>query len=218
MKSQQFRKNQLGLTLIEMLVAIVIGAIIVVGAMVLLGRMVTVADDNKDKSFASLQVQYVGFWLNEDIAQAQMINLGNATCADDGFPITMWFERGDGSTSEYIEYYLSDMEGEDGLSILYRTREVYQGGAIVEDQSGTLLVAEYIDPDSTYAERREYSDGGEESPLFSMKSVWLNVAADVDGSRAESGYEIFPRSVVDWLPEETIDPLLLGEYRGPPCP
>ena len=217
MKIRRIINSQSGVTLVEMLAAIAIGSIVVIGAIVFLQNMVTVADDNRDVSFASLQVQYVGFWLNEDIAQAQMINLGDATCADDGFPIMMSFESGDGTTYEYIEYYLVDMAGEDGLSSLYRTREVYEGGDIVEDQSGTLLVAEYIDPSSTYAERRQYGEGGEESPIFSMKAVWVTVAAEVDGNRAESSYEIFPRSVVDWFPKETVDPLLLGAYIGPPC-
>ena len=55
-------------------------------------------------------------------------------------------------------------------------------------------------------------------PYESLKSLRVEVAADLDGSRAESTYEIFPRAMTIWHPQEVDDPDLLGEYRGPECP
>ncbi len=213
-------RNQSGLTLAEMLIAITIGAIIIFGAVVFLYHMITAADENKAKSFVSLQVQYVGFWLNEDAAQAQMIDLGGNECTpsdDDGFPLVISW--GNSTDNEKITYDLVPMEGEDGLSSLYRNSEVYQGGQKVENQSGTHLVAEYIDSTTTRCYRNDYGDNPDAGISSALKSLCIEVAADIDGNRAESNYEIFPRSVVRWFPQvDDPDDPELGAYRGPPCP
>ena len=206
-KRQQFMRNQSGLTLAEMLIAITIGAIIIFGAVVFLYHMITAADENKAKSFVSLQVQYVGFWLNEDVAQAKTINLGNTTCDSQGFPLLISW--GNSTDNEKIT---------DGLSRLYRNSEVYQGGQKVEGQSGTHLVAEYIDSTTTRCYRNDYGDNPDEGISSALKSLCIEVAADIDGNRAESNYEIFPRSVVRWFPQEQVVIEDKGEYRGPPCP
>jgi hypothetical protein len=212
-KARRFR----GFALAELVIALAIGTLIVGGAIVLLGRTVTVADENKDKSFASLQVQFVGFWINEDVAQAQAITLGDQDYDPDGWPLTIAWMRGDGSASETITYYVVD-DGE-GLWKLFRQREVY---VKVGDeyqynpgQSGTHLVAEHLDPAGTSVCRLVH---GEDDIAFQMKSLWVEVAADLGRTRAASTYEIYPRSIVDWFPVDLTDPDYPGVYCGTECP
>ena len=212
-KRYRFIRNQSGLTLVEMLVAISIGAVILFGAVIYLYHMTTAADDNEAKSFASLQVQYVGFWINEDAAQARMISLGDTNCSSNGFPLVISW--GNSSYSEKITYDLSPVAGQAGRANLYRTREVDDGGPIIEE---THLVAEHIDSDATGCYRKDYGDNPAEGVSFALKSLWVDVAADIDGNRAESSYEIFPRSRVEWWPqvEDPTNPEV-GSYIGPPC-
>ena len=221
--------RQRGITLAEMVIALAIGALIVAGSIVLLHRTVSVADENKDKSFASLQVQFVGFWINED---AQVVRLGDAPCDPDGFPLTMSWWRGDGSANETVRYYFVPDAGT-GLRQLYRDREVWtwsdEGGEPVptrdDSQSGTHIVAEDLVPwdEATLTGTRcwrETAEGGQ-GVYALMKSLRVQVAADVDGSEAESDYKIFPRASLGWRPvEEDEDnyPNYLGRYVGPPCP
>jgi len=202
-------RSQTGLTMVELMVAIAISMLIVVGSVALMTYMITVADDNRDKTMATLEVQYVGFWISEDVVQAQTIEFGE----NNGFPLTITWRYGDGSANETITYYFEDMEEEQGLLILMRTREVYREGSPDHSQSGTSQVAQYLVPWSeskctgTKCCRMEYS-----TEYDSMKSVVVEVAAKADRSEASSSYEIYPRAAVDWSPKDAE-----GYYIGGNC-
>jgi len=202
-------RGQAGFTMVELMVAIAISMFIVIGSLVFLRYMVTMADENRDKTMATLEVQYVGFWISEDVVQAQTIELG----ASHGFPLTLTWEEWGGSRSETITYYVEDMEDE-ALWRLLRIQEVYdEEDALVS--TATSLVAEYLVPWSdaeqigTTCYRMVY-----DVEYDTMKSVVIEVAARADRSEASGTYEIYPRAVVDWFPQNVDD----GHYIGPECP
>jgi prepilin-type N-terminal cleavage/methylation domain-containing protein len=193
--------NQLGVTLAELLIALAIGSLIIAGGVMFLRHMVIVADTNKDKSYASLQVQYAGFWINEDVMQAQFIELGEGEY--NGFPISLSWEKLDGTGNETITYRMETMDDIDEPEErwrLFRTSSTF----------GTYLVAEYLDPEGTSCCRMVYERLPDpEAPDYDMLSVWVEVAAQADRSSANSTYEIFPRASLDWGPNTGNCTLLL---------
>ena len=212
--------RQRGVSMVELMVALAVSVLIVLGSMLFLRYMITVADDNRDKTMATLEVQYAGFWISEDVVQSQLIWLGNVSGDPDGFPLTLeWIEL-DESRMETITYDLEAME-EGDLLRLTRQREAYvkvEGEYELDSsQSGTSLVAKYVVPWSesegagTKVCRMEY-----DTQYDSMKSLILRVAANADGSEASNCYEIYPRVVPQWLPT-TLDPEVDQTYAGPEC-
>lgn len=213
---KQDRRGQAGFTMVELMVAIAISVLIVVGSLVFLRYMITVAADNRDKTMATLEVQYVGFWISEDVVQAQTIEVG----ASHGFPLRLTWEEWNELHRETITYDVVEMEGED-LWRLMRTRDVEVRGSEEEEyqdaplQSGTSQVAEYLIP-------WPGTDGlgtgicRKERTTPSGNKIWslvVEVAARADRSEASSTYEIYPRAVVEWHPQD-VD----GHYVGPECP
>ena len=208
--------SQAGFTLAELMVAVVISAIIIIGSMMFLTYMITVADVNRDKTVASLEVQYVGFWINEDVAQAQEIWLGDEAGDVDGFPLTLKWEENDKTHKEEIRYDVEEMEGGELWRVI-RTRDVYidEGSGYYMDtaQSGTSQVAEYLikwpgeNDMRTGICRKVYS-----TDYGNVYSLVLEAAAKADRSEASSSYEIYPRAVAQWYPKD-VD----SQYVGPEC-
>jgi hypothetical protein len=209
------RQNQSGLTMVEIIVAVAISMLIVVGSLIFLRYMITVADDNRDKTMATLEVQYVGFWLSEDVAQAQTIEfeveIEEQTEPQYGFPLRLICDEWDGSQTTTITYYVETMDdGELWRLMRKHVVEPLEGPTV----SGTSQVAEYLIPWSDVEDlgtkccRMVY-----DTDYDTMKSMIVEVAARADRSEASSSYEIYPRTVVEWLPED-ID----GNYIGPDCP
>ena len=167
------RRGQLGFTLAELMIAITVGAIILVGSFVLMRHMVIVSAENRDETMAVLQVQYVGFWINEDVVQAQYVDLGST----EGFPLEIGWTEWDGGEKKVTYEVEGMMDGE--LWRLYR--ELF-----VNDVSqGATIVGEYLDPGST----RCVWHGGLDSVLV------LQVTANFDGNEVSSTYQINPRAL-----------------------
>jgi len=196
----------------ELIIAVAVSTLIVIGSLIFLRYMITVADDNRDKTMATLEVQYVGFWISEDVAQAQAIDVGNISGDVDGFPLILTWEEWDGSQSTTITYYFETMDGGE-LWRLMRTQmvEPAEGPAV----SGTSQIAEYLVPwddaeeTGTKCCRMVYGAAKGE-----MESLIVHVVARADRSEASSMYEIYPRTVVEWWPQHEFD----GYYIGPECP
>ena len=197
---KQDRGSQAGFTMAELIIAVAVSTLIVIGSLIFLRYMITVADDNRDKTMATLEVQYVGFWISEDVAQAQTINVGNISGDVDGFPLILTWEEWDGSQSTTITYYFETMdEGE--LWRLMRTQvvEPAEGPTV----SGTSQIAGYLVPwddaeeTGTKCCRMVY-----DTDYGTMKSMIVEVAAKADRSEASSSYEIYPRTVVEWWPSD----------------
>jgi len=181
---KQRKRNQPGFTLIEMLIALAISMIIVIGTAAFMQHMLSVTADHSDKKLAQIEVHYVGFWIGEDVAQAQSISLANSTVSDypiQGFPITLsWTNPDDGSTT--IVYSVESMKDKLGRTLLRLNR--------TEDDTGNSTIAEYLDPLLTKCyQKTEIGD-----PTVLTDVLVLEVTAQVD-RRVESGrYEIFPRA------------------------
>lgn len=171
---RQKKKGQLGFTLAETMIALVITAALLVGSMELLSHMVVTSAQNRANTMAMLQVQYVGFWITEDVIQARpdQVDVGDAQ----GFPLTVHWTQWNGVEHQVVYY----VEG-DKTWTLYR-----QEWHTAEEGNGTTVVGEYLDPAGTSC---EWVTGGNVTAILK-----LNVAANVDGKVATRTYEINPRS------------------------
>jgi len=136
------RQNQLGFTMVEMIISLAIGSLIVGGALWLLGTMMTTADDNRNKTTASMEVQYSSFWISEDAAQAQNIYRGNN--ATYGFPLILqWTNSEPDLSGNYtmtkVEYRLVE---ENSLTHLWKMdREKWLG---IWDEDEAVGNASYV--------------------------------------------------------------------------
>jgi len=166
---RQKRRGQLGFTLIELMIAIAVSAFIVVGSLVLLSHMIIVTAENRDETMAVLQVQYVGFWISEDVLQAQSVEVGDSN----GFPLTATWQEWDGDVNE-VTY---SVEGE----VWTLTREHKVNG----ESYGTIVVGEHLDPSSTRCFWHETSED----------VLVVEVTATVDRNEASSRYEVHPRAL-----------------------
>ena len=174
-----------GLTMVEIMVALAVSAVILIGALVLTRYMIVAADDNRDKTFASLQVQYAGFWISEDVVQAQIVELGDYH----GLPLTLTWTEPDDTVNEVV-YTAGNMTDVFGNNLWRLEREQW----IDSVSLGKSVVGEYIVPASTECVRNAHEF---------VSSLVLRVGAKVDTSEAVNTYEIHPRSFTQWLPEVT---------------
>ena len=177
-------KNQRGFTLVELMVAISVSSIIVVGSLIILHHMTTVSAEHRDETLAILNVQYVGFWISEDVVQAQSVDLGNP--GGMGFPLTIRWTEWDGDENK-ITYGVEGMIDEIGRNLwqLKRTHEVRAQGEGTWVNYGTSVIAKYLDPAST----RCFWDATMNDVLV------LEVTARIDRNEANSTYQIHPRAL-----------------------
>ena len=176
--SQNKRKrSQLGFTLAEVVIAIAVSAILLVGSVELVSHMVIATAKNRANTMAMLQVQYVGFWITEDVVQARAdgVSLGGAQ----GFPLTVEWTAWNGDVNK-ITY---SVEGQ-----VWKLTRHYQytpkGGAVID--KGTVVVGESLEPAGTSC---EWVTGGNATNVLK-----LEVTANIDGKVATRTYEINPRS------------------------
>jgi len=170
------KRIQIGFTLVEMMIALAISAVLLVGSVALVKVMTIDTVNNKAKTMSILQVQYVGFWVTEDVVQARPdgISLGDAQ----GFPLTIEWTTWNGATNQ-ITY---SVEGQ-----VWTLSRHYQytpkGGSVID--KGTTVVGQSLDPAGT---KCEWVTGNATNVLK------LEVTANVDGKVATRTYYIHPRS------------------------
>ena len=174
---RQKRGSQLGFTLVELMIAIAISGFIVVGSLALLGHMIIATAENRDETMAVLEVQYVGFWVSEDVVQAQEIR-PQPLSEPSGFPFTVVWTEWDGDVNE-VEYTLEDIDGEPDLKQLKREHRVNG------ESYGTIVVGEHLVDGLTRCFWHETSDD----------VLVLELTARVDRNEASSRYEIHPRAL-----------------------
>ena len=185
LKSFIFRKqktrSQLGFTLIEIVIALAIAALLGVSSGAIMSYLVKTGD-KADQIMANLQVQYVSFWIGEDVVQAGNITLGNSTVGGDqvvGFPFTLTLvDKGGGNYT--VTYSVGQMPAKEKtlgntLMSLYRAKD-----------GGNVTVAEYLYPLGTNCELNPVGN--------QTYKLVLNVAAMVDQKEATGRYEINPRA------------------------
>jgi prepilin-type N-terminal cleavage/methylation domain-containing protein len=193
LSEKQRKKSQLGFTLVELMIAIAISAILLVGSIELVSHMVIASAKNRANTMAMLQVQYVGFWITEDVVQARpdgvsfgsAVNLAGAPEGDISYQLNIyplnidWKEWG--GVEHHIEYSLAPDPNDSSIWILTRT----SGTPADPERDGKTIVGEYLVPDETVYGR--VAGNG-------TAVLRLDVTANVDGKVATRTYDINPRS------------------------
>jgi hypothetical protein len=181
------------------MIALAVSAFIVTGALTLFSNMIIRTAEDQDKTMATLQVQYVGFWVGEDVVQAQTIELSDPEGI--GFPlIARWIEW-DGDENR-ITYEIEGMVDEIGRDLwqLKRTQELKPLGEADWTGYGTTIVGEYLVPGEVGIDlcASEELPGGTwcaYCPGDDTAIVRLKVTALVDTVETSAIYEINPRAL-----------------------
>ncbi|MBE0481392.1 MAG: hypothetical protein IBX68_10500, partial [Dehalococcoidia bacterium] len=161
--------------------------VIIVGCLAFAGYTLNVSNENRNKSAASLEAQYVGFWISEDVIQAQRITLEDSDGT--GFPLVLeWDDPENGETCQ-ITYTFDRDQGH--LSREQKIRAGIEPGPEFVSL-GKAYVGQNLDPDRTRCYKKEYEF---------VNSLMLEVTAIVHGRTASNEYEIHPRAFSLWFPE-----------------
>jgi prepilin-type N-terminal cleavage/methylation domain-containing protein len=175
---KQKKRSQLGFTLVEMMIGLVIGTMILAGIGALMQHLLITTAQQSDKTLAQVEVHYVSFWIGEDVAQAQSISLAKSST---GFPLTLnWTDPEAGDTT--IIYSVGNMTDKLGRTLLKLTR--------TKDGAGNSTVAEHLVPEGTRCYQK--TETGNESVLTNV--LVLEVTARVDQKVESGSYEISPRA------------------------
>ena len=183
LSEKQKRESQRGFTLVELMIAIAVSAMVMVGSMQLLSHMVITSAKNRANTMAMLQVQYVGFWITEDVVQARPDQVTLTDLLNPGashFPLTIQWTQWNGVEHEVVY----SVEGDETWKLSRHEWYTPKGGSEVDN--GMTVVGESLDPAGT---RCEWVTGDNVTDVLK-----LDVTANVDGKIATRTYEINPRS------------------------
>jgi len=169
MNMKKLNKDQRGLTLVELLIAILLTGLITGGITMTIFQVFNLNTRTSNRMTAVRQVQHAGFWVSPDVQMAQPEKIDDNPSGGE-FLILGWTD-GDDNEHEVI-YTLEDMSG--GFQILWRA---HKKNSVLES---TTKVAEYIDPAET-----SFTPEGD---AFIFK-----VTANVGGQSETREYEVKPR-------------------------
>lgn len=124
-------KNQRGLTLVELLIAIVLVGIVTAGITMTIGHMFTWTTRTNNHMIAVRQVQSAGYWVSRDFQQSQK------THSISEFDFALEWTSGNITTKVTYELIGTDLR---------RTSRVN------EDIQATGVIARFIDPGGTTVE------------------------------------------------------------------
>jgi len=164
------QRDQRGLTLLELLIAIVLTGAITSGITMTIFQVFDTSSRTSNHMIAIRQVQHAGKEVSEDLLQAQGWDLGGSS----GFPLTLNWTDWDNNAQHGIAYNLEDMPSGE-LKILRREHKIDS----VTDS--TINVAEYIDP-------------GQTSCVQAGGVFTFTVTANVSGQSETRVYEVMPRA------------------------
>jgi hypothetical protein len=158
--------------------------------------MVVTSAQNRAKTMAMLQVQYVGFWVTEDVVQARPDGVTPTDLSNPGashFPLTIQWTQWNGV--EHRVVYSYSVESDETWTLSRSYLDVAKDGTIVGN--GTIVVGELLDPAGTRCEW--VTDGNATNVLkLYVSAVGDPYAKDPDtGSykyEVSRTYEINPRS------------------------
>jgi prepilin-type N-terminal cleavage/methylation domain-containing protein len=166
------QRDQRGLTLVELLIAILLAGIITSGITMTIFQVFNINSRTSNHMTAIRQVQHAGKQVSEDLLQAKRVEPGGSS----GFPLTLnWTDWDD--EQHGIVYNLEDMPSGE-LKILWR--EHYINLSL----NSTTNIAEYIDPAET-----SFIEDPEDPGAFIF-----TVTANVSGQSETRIYEIMPRA------------------------
>jgi len=101
---KSIHKQQKGFTALELLVALLIGALVAGGITAAIFQVVLGSARTNNHMTAVRQVQSAGYWISHDAQMAQTVVLARD---DDGFPLTLSWKDWDG-TANTITYTIED--------------------------------------------------------------------------------------------------------------
>jgi len=172
------QRDQRGLTLVELLIAIMLAGAITSGITMTIFQVFNMNSRTSNHMIAIRQVQHAGKQVSEDLLQAQYID----TEDDPATPELLTLTWTDWDDAQYeIDYTLEDMAG--GLKKLQRSHSVDGGEPTVTS------VAEYIDPDPEETSCVCSCDDCDCDALV----VTFTVTANVGGQSETRVYEVTPR-------------------------
>jgi len=121
--------NQKGLTLVELLIAMTVGAMIAGAVVASMFQLFTVSDRNSDWNAAFTQVQNAGYWVSHDAVQAQEVD-------DTSGLVTLdWVDW-----ENDVHHVVYTLEGTGEL------RELKRAYSLNGSPQETMVVAQYIVP------------------------------------------------------------------------
>jgi len=171
------QRDQRGLTLLELLIAIVLAGAITSGITMTIFQVFDTSSRTSNHMIAIRQVQHAGKQVSEDLLQAQDVVPDESP----GFPLTLtWTDWGETGGEHEVIYTLEDNK-------LWRSESVNDGEPTV------TRVAEYIDPDQTCCgcgcgEDCGCDCGGD------CGCLTFKVTANVGGQSETREYEVTPRA------------------------
>jgi prepilin-type N-terminal cleavage/methylation domain-containing protein len=176
------KASQKGFTLIELMIALAIGAILLAGLTGALYQLLASSSSNTNNIMALNQVQSAGYWISKDVKQSKLENIviDNDTSTSEIFSIA-WDELS--FDTELIKT---------GYKVIYRLdnrnlyRDYYKTNGnlpyetLIEDYTysfeNSILVAQYIDSSIS---------------LVKSDTVTLTIAATIDGWKAGSAERVY---------------------------
>ena len=167
-------KNQLGFTMMELAIAMVISGIISGTVTMTIFQVFDTSGRTSHHMTAISEVRSAGYWVSHDVLMAQDLVLSDEAVDDpDGsrFPFTVTWSDWTSTEEHTVVYSIVDDE-------LQRAHSINSGAATV------AVVAEFIDPENTGC---EYSDG---TLVF---TVTVTVGAGSAAQTETRVYEIVPR-------------------------
>jgi len=174
-------KNQKGLTLIEILIAVAIMATIAVAAN---GVIVQLVQSNRTSSHmvAVRQVQQAGHRVSQDCIQAQNITDSSNVTGSGGFPLTLKWTTWEGAEDYEVVYNLVNPSG--GVCQLERKETVGNNTPTI------AVVAQYIYNGTAPPRPTECSWNN------ATRVLTFNVTARVNLETESRTYEIKPRTCI----------------------
>jgi prepilin-type N-terminal cleavage/methylation domain-containing protein len=174
------RRGSRGLTLVELLVALAIGAAVVAGALAVLNQILILVPKAENNMLAIRQAQSAGYWIDRDATSAQIITpTPNLFTISTATPLVITYVKWD-ATKTTISYTV------DSNRILLRQLVVTneKTGSVIS--SNTIRVA-----DSIASITARYYQPDMSNP---RKILTVTIIAQVENSSSTRVYQISPRS------------------------
>ena len=159
-------KNQMGFTLIEMIIVLAIAGIVIGATTMVIFQVINGSSHTSNHMTAVRQVQSAGYWVSRDTQMAKTVE--PALDPDpDGFPLTLTWTDRYGDDHQVVYTLLADN----------KLQRSHSNGT-----TETGIMAEFIDPDPTKT-----------SCVWDVGVLTFTVTATVQEQSETRVYEVVPR-------------------------
>lgn len=173
-------RNQMGFTLIELMLAIVIAGIITGGITTTIFSVVNGNIRTSNHMTAVRQVQSAGYWVSHDSQMAQSIIFDDPATSGVTEFLTLTWTYWDTGDVHRVAYTLENVSGS-SLKNLQRSHSINGGTA------ETSIIAQFIDPDLASCDFTDNNGDGIDDTLV------FTVTATVQEQAETRIYEVIPR-------------------------